>query len=113
MVEVDRSVLVVKPREPYLEWALSLPDPTPVTLEELREDCNVYLIPEILDPGDELAVLQQHQAALFEHELAGWIAEEELWPSGRDLRMFTEWFDVEFHSLAFDLCGYEAMPVDY
>lgn len=33
--------------------------------------------------------------------------------SGRDLRMFTEWFDVEFHCLVFDLCGYEAMPVDY
>jgi hypothetical protein len=26
-----------------------------------------------------------------------------MWPQDRDLKMFLEWFDVEFHSLIFDL----------
>ena len=105
--EINRSILLVRPRQPYLDWADSLPNPTPVTLEDLREDCSAYLLAEIVDPGDELAVLQNHYAAIFEHELAGWVTEEGLWPHRRTLSMFTEWFDLEFHGMVFDLCGDE------
>ncbi len=83
-----------------------------MTLEDLREDCNAYLVAEILDPGDELAVLQNHYAAIFEHELAGWVTDEDLWPGTRTLSMFTEWFDVEFHGMVFDLCGHEVLHLD-
>lgn len=112
MGEINRSILLVRPRQPYLDWAASLPNPTPVTLEDLREDCNAYLVAEILDPGDELAVLQNHYAAIFEHELAGWVTEEDLWPGTRTLSMFTAWFDVEFHGMVFDLCGDAVLHLD-
>jgi len=110
MSEVNRSILVVKPRQPYLDWALALPDPTPVTLEHLRANCNAYLVPEILDPGDELAILQDHHAFIFEHELAGWMTDQDLWPQERDLQIFTEWFDTEFHSMVFELCEEAVLP---
>lgn len=110
--EVNRSILLVRPRQPYLDWADSLPNPTPVTLDELREDCNVYLVSEILDPDDELAVLQNHYAAIFEQELSDWMTGEDFWPSKRTLSMFMDWFDVEFHSMVFDLLDDDVWAFD-
>ena len=41
---------------------------------------------------------------LFEEHLAAWWTDEAAWPQQRDLKMFLNWFGVEFHSLVFDLC---------
>lgn len=48
MYEVNRSVLVIKPKQPFVDWLLSLPfrfDPEEVNLLNLREDCNALLVP--------------------------------------------------------------------
>lgn len=41
---------------------------------------------------------------LFQQELEGWWSDETAWPKERNLKMFLDWFEVEFHSLIFDLC---------
>ena len=104
MLEINRSVLIVKPKQPYLDWANSLPNPTPVTLEQLRDDCSAYLVREIMDPAEEQTVLKDCYREIFDAALFGWVMDQELWPKKRDLKMFKQWFDVEFHSLVFDLC---------
>ena len=39
---------------------------------------------------------------IFENELKNIYTDETLWPSDRTLKMFKEWFDVEYHSPVFD-----------
>ena len=114
MFEVNRSVLVVKPKQPFLAWALSLDDEIKdLTLESLRKDCTAYLVPEIEFDSDQHQVLEWCFELLFEEQLDGWHTEPKDWPQNRNLEMFLEWFEVEFHSLVFDLCDYQIQVIDY
>lgn len=105
MYEVNRSLALLKPRQPYLDWLTALPgiDAARIDLSELKRGCNALLIP----PADDVDaardfVLQRHQE-LFEAELADWCEDDSLWPAERDLPTFLAWFDVEVHAILTDL----------
>ena len=101
---INRSVLVVKPKQPYLDWTRSLDDPFPlIMLEQLRTDRTAYLVPEVFGPDDEQRILRKFHKEIFEHELAGWTTDESEWPKRRGFMTFVKWFDVEFHSFVVDL----------
>ena len=105
MSEINRSLVIVKPKQPFLDWARSLDeDPQDLTLESISKDSTAYLIPEIWHDQDEQEFLQTCYDILFEEQLEEWSMDETAWPQQRDLKMFLEWFAVEFHSLVFDLC---------
>jgi len=42
MKEIDRSILTVRAKEPFLHWLHSLPDPARYTLEEVNYDRSAY-----------------------------------------------------------------------
>jgi|SRR6185437_12273616 len=102
---VERSVAVIKPKQPFLEWVNStFPDtPQPLTLESIRIDCNSYLIPEIDEIEDGVNYIDDKFADLFALELASWTEDETLWPQAFTLKMFWEWFDVEVYPTAIDI----------
>ena len=105
MSEINRSLIILRPKQPFLDWARSLDDESnDLTLESLNEDSTVYLIPEIWQDSDQEGFLKTCHDILFEEQLEGWWMDEAAWPKERDLKMFLEWFEVEFHSLVFDLC---------
>ena len=111
MSEINRSLIIVKPKDPFLDWARSLDDENQeLTLESMCKDSTAYLIPEIWHDADEEEFLKNYYDLLFEEQLEEWSLDETLWPQQRDLKMFLEWFEVEFHSLVFDLCD-EAIQV--
>jgi len=56
MNEVNRSVFVVRAKEPFLQWLNSLPDPGDFTLDEVNRDSTAYLLPEFED-DDEMEKL--------------------------------------------------------
>ena len=96
--------MVVKPKQAFLDWVRSLdPAEESETLESLRDDCNAYLIPEYELDSHKMEILNWCFEAVFQEELYAWHVVESDWPQQRDLEMFLEWFDVEFHSLVFDL----------
>ena len=46
MYSINRQVIVVKPKKPYIEWINSLPDmEDPIKIDELNNDCTSCLIP--------------------------------------------------------------------
>lgn len=102
---VERSVAVVKPKQPFLDWINnSFNDlPQPLTLESIRIDCNSYLIPEIEEIEDGVNYVDEKFADLFALELASWTEDETLWPQAFTLKMFWEWFDVEVYPTAIDI----------
>jgi hypothetical protein len=103
--EINRSILIARPREPYLTWIQSLDEEhRGLSLSLLRDDCTALLVPQIEEPSDAQDFLEQHHAALFEYLLAGWVDEPDVWPERRDLETLREWFDLDFSSLVLDVC---------
>ena len=73
MKSINRNIVIIKPKEPFLDWLRKLPDPvTEITPEFLRTDCMSFLIPE-MGPEDEVfALVGKHYAKIFEAELMAW-----------------------------------------
>jgi len=102
---LNRSALVVKPKEPFLIW-LNEADPTSheLALEDLAREPTIYLIPEC-ETGEELRdVLQELCEEIFIDQLDGWYRDEATWPKDRSFKIFSHWFDFEHHSILMDLC---------
>lgn len=105
MSEINRSLVILKHKQPFLEWARTLDEnDRDLSLQELDDDSTAYLIPEIWQDSDQQGLLESCYDILFEEQLGGWWTDEAAWPQKRDLKMFLDWFEVEFHSLVFDLC---------
>lgn len=100
MYEVNRSIAILKPRQPFLDWLKSLPGSLDGQLElaQLRGDCNALLIPAADDYESAEDFVRQHYRALFSAELADWCDDDAFWPE-LNPALFTEWFDVEIHSV--------------
>ncbi len=103
MEVINRAVAIIKPRQPYLAWATSLPDaPTDLTLDGLRRDCTAILLPQVDDPAEAETFIARIYADLFEMELEAWARDRRVWPMTRTYHMFREWFEVEVHSTVLD-----------
>lgn len=98
MFIVDRSAAILRPKQAFLDWLNQLPgNDVVLTLDEIRSDCTVVMIPEAREPEDGIAFIDDIAEKLFEMELASWVSDEALWPPKRNLKLFWEWFDVEIH----------------
>src|SRR5215469_18240881 len=66
---LNRGVVIVRPKQPYLDWAAGLDD------SELVPDPNaeqtVYLIPSYSDDEEAWEILERVHPAIFENELYG------------------------------------------
>ena len=54
---VNRSILIVRARQPFLEWLRSLPDPTNITLDEVSADNTAYLVQDCESDDEREKVL--------------------------------------------------------
>lgn len=99
---LNRGLLLVVPRQPFLDWANDLEHHGP----DFHLDEGIpaaYLIPHFgtLDEVDRY-VAEVH-GRIFEEELAAWTEDPEVWPEKRGLERFYEWFSVEYTDLVADL----------
>lgn len=102
---LNRSVVIVRPAQPFLEWAAGLDDSGLVP--DPHGEQTVYLIPSYDDDEEAWEILEDVFPAIFESELYGWHTEESAWPQERSFIMFQQWFSIELHSTVDDLCAYE------
>ena len=102
---LNRGVLIVRPKQPYLDWAAGLDDSGVVP--DPKDEQTVYLIPEFEDDDEAWEVLEGIYVEVFERELEGWHTDETAWPSNRTFAIFKDWFEIELHSVVEDLCAYE------
>ena len=103
---INRSVLIVLPKQPFLDW-LHTADLTSesLTLEDLRHEPSIYLLPARDTEPDLEKCLKRVCRAIFEEQLDGWYRVEELWPPDRSITVFREWFEYRFHSMPIDLAN--------
>jgi hypothetical protein len=103
MYTINRSIAIIRPKQPFVDWANHLSDAEgEVSLADLREDCLAVLIPEYDSDEEAKEYVTAMWEDLFEQELWGWSTDESCWPKKRTQSVFWEWFDVEFHSVVID-----------
>ena len=109
---INRDVVVIKPKQPMLDW-INQQDTAGyvLTLAKIQRDCTVLLLPEMDSPKDVHAYLHDLKPILFEEELMSWSLDREAWPEPRTAELFDEWFDLEFHSMVWDTAWDE--PIEY
>jgi len=105
MLVLNRSAIVVKPKEPFLDW-LHAADPSSrdLTLLELVREPTIYLIPECDTDDDVADVLHELCEESFEEHRAGWYSDTSTWPRNRSFDIFCHWFDYQHPSMLVDLC---------
>lgn len=113
---LNRSALVVRPRQPFVDWVGTLDSEhsgldEPLTLAQHREEGRVYLVAE-RELVDLKGALEEHYLELFENELAAWDELALCWPESLSLVLFLDWFEVEPLLLAFDLAEQPLMMAE-
>ena len=104
---INRHLLTLIHKQPFLDWLLSV-DPSPpsnMSLDDLRDDNDAFLIPNDVADSTEEAVkwVEKRWRMFFEYALNEWLTDESLWPQKISLKMFREWFGVEYQSMIWDL----------
>lgn len=104
---LNRSALILRPADPYIQWALGLDD-SGVSPSADGEQ-TVYLLPGWESDEEAEQILSEIWEALFERELFAWCNDEQMWPKERTRAKFNAWFAIEMHSLIEDLCAYPVL----
>ena len=107
MNTINRSAVVVRPAQPFLEW-LHEADPTSahLTLNDLRDEPTIYLLPEYDTEEETRQHLAKRCGEVFEEQLNGWYRDPSAWPADRSFKNFKRWFEYQCHSVIIDLCGH-------
>jgi hypothetical protein len=98
---INRSVLIVRPRQPFLDWAAGLNGSDRVP--DVHGEQTIYLIPLYATEEHAWEIVKYVYPEVFENELWAWHTNESAWPQRRSLATFKKWFSVEFHSVVVDL----------
>ena len=99
---INRSAVIIRPKEPYIQWAARLDDSG--ILPSATAEPSMYLMPEYDDDAGAWALLEHAFDAIFDTELEAWHTEPTDWPKNRSFSMFRDWFEITFVSLIEDLC---------
>ena len=106
MVTINRTAILVKPGQPFLDW-LHQADPSSANLklEDLRLEPTIYVLPECESENEAREHLEIVCGEIFEEQLDGCYRVPSSWPQRRDLEAFNDWFEWSFHSVIVDLCS--------
>jgi hypothetical protein len=99
---LNRSAIIVTPKAPYVAWANSFADGPRFDADHDEEGPPVFLGPDMDTNAEVGEFVDEHFDLFFEHWLDAWCTDPALWPKGRTLKMFHEWFDVRISSMVID-----------
>lgn len=106
---INRGLIVLIPKQPVLDWIMRV-DPNPplgLTLEELGQEQDGFLVSQrtIETVEDAQRWVYRRWKMFFERYVGEWYTEESWWPKNRSLKMFKQWFDIQYHSMVWDMSG--------
>jgi hypothetical protein len=106
---INRNLIVLLPKQPALDWILRVdPEPmTHLTLDAFRQEQDAFLITEgkVETPEAAQRWAERRWDAIFTQFLFSWFVDERMWPERRTLGMFRQWFEVQYHSMVWDVSG--------
>jgi hypothetical protein len=105
-----RTPLIVRPRQPFVDWVNRLDGPAPPA--DSLDKPTIYLWTDTFSQPTLADVVAEAWAAIFELELEAWDEGEEQWPAARTREMFDQWFDVELADAVIDLVPEDPLTND-
>ena len=96
---INRSVIIIIPREPFFTWINSLDPENPMTPQNFPER-TAYLIKST---DNQESAMKKCYAIIFESELNGMWTDPNDWPKDRSYKIFKTWFEWHIGSLVLDL----------
>lgn len=104
---INRGLIVLIPKQPVLDWIMEV-DPNPpvgLTLKELSQEQDAFLVSQraVETVEDAQRWVYRRWKMFFERYLDEWYTEESWWPKNRSLKMFKQWFDIQYQSMVWDL----------
>ena len=106
---LNRSVLLVSPKQPAADWMLKVYEGPQLSDEEAHELFFAhypvpYLIPETSkEEIDRRGVLNLLFQEIFEHELSTVRPDKKYWPNTASYDEFQAWFSISFSHTVYDL----------
>ena len=97
MNTINRTLLIVIPKKPYLDWAKRF------NIEIAAGEHSAYLIPEKYDEYNYKNYLEKYFLDIFESELYGILKDHDFYPEKRDYKTFNKWFETHACDTVFDL----------
>ena len=105
MYTINRSIAILRIKQPFVDWANELPDAEfKSSLDDFKTDCLAVLIPDYDTDEEAVGFINEIYEDIFTQILSDWSIEESWWPQDRTNEMFWQWFDVELHSIVMDSC---------
>jgi len=103
MYTINRSIAIIRIKQPFVDWANELPDAEiKSSLDDFKTDCLAILIPDYDTDEEAIGYINEIYEHIFNELLFGWCTKESWWPQDRTNRMFWQWFEVELHSIVMD-----------
>lgn len=99
---INRSAIIIKPMQPFIEWCSNL---YPEDLDDITET-RTYLISGDIEDIDSWLVKKFDK--LFTFELESWHSNKKEWPQKRNYKMFKEWFQIDISKMIYD---FEKNPI--
>jgi len=104
MNTINRTLLIVIPKKPYLDWVKRY-EISDFDSDSGAEHYSAYLISEKYDESNYKNYLKNHYSEIFEEELYSMIRDPDLWPQKRDYKTYNEWFDTKCCDTVLDLAN--------
>jgi hypothetical protein len=108
MKELPRSLIILKPKQPFVDWLNDWDEECKMALDETCRDLDAILIPDCEAEDQVMVFVRANAKKLFEHALDDWCADRSLWPKDLSYHKLREWFDVEIHCSVFDAVELES-----
>ncbi|MFH1407412.1 MAG: hypothetical protein ABIH01_05400 [Candidatus Omnitrophota bacterium] len=117
--DINRAAVIVKLKKPFIDWLVYTSKEHDGPGHELKpeevetegfDSKHVYLIPAYDETEKYEKFVRKHCTEIFEHELAGWYTDPEMWPKDRSWKVFQEWLDYEIQTIVLDMAD---KPIEY
>jgi len=100
---INRNAILIGYKRPFLDWIKRV-DPNPEELEGYEQEENsVYLLPEFGNDNEMWGILKDRYDDIFLNEVSSWYKDKNLWPKDRTFEMFKKWFNVNAHTMIYDI----------
>lgn len=107
---VNRTTIIAKPKQPFIDWVNSHGDDLKmVSMEGIS--FTSYLNPDDFDELNYLEFVIKNFKVVFHEELNSWSLDRKTWPSPLSYKVFSEWFEIEVADTTVDL-GKSVIGID-